>query len=369
MSDIRPLDLQDVPHVASMFMRVLRKESAPPSSGLVDYLSRIFLEPPGHDPEIVSQVHVRDDGSVSGFIGVIPLALTLEDRPLRAAIASTYMVEDHENDPFAGARLLRRFLAGPQDISLTETANDISTTMWRKMRGTVLSDYSLEWLRVIRPAAFMIEAAARATRIARLASPLARPFDALIRRSPDEAAWSHLSPAVHGNRLLPGADIDDDEAAWLLRHFSSDFPMRPAWKEEDLAAMVAHSHSKPNYGSMVRRKVSSRSGSPVGMFLYYGDKARIGRTIQILAAPGHEGAVIDAMLADADQRGLAALRGRTQPALLNAMLGRRFSFVHSASSIVHARDASLVTPFRSGQAFFNGFAGESWTRLIGGRFD
>ena len=89
----------------------------------------------------------------------------------------------------------------------------------------------------------------------------------------------------------------------------------------------------------------------------------------MIAAPGQSGAVINCMIAHAGDRGLVALRGRTMPVLIDAMLGHPFLFVNAASSIVHARDPALVEPFRTGKAFFNGFAGESWSRLIGDRFD
>jgi hypothetical protein len=133
--------------------------------------------------------------------------------------------------------------------------------------------------------------------------------------------------------------------------------------------MLADAHRKANYGAMVRRKVVGRDGRTLGLFIYYGDTGRIGRVLQLLFQPGQAGAVIDSMLADAAGRGLAALRGRSMPALLEAMLGRRCVFLHASSSIVHARDTALLEPFVSGKAFFNGFAGESWSRLIGDRFD
>jgi hypothetical protein len=91
--------------------------------------------------------------------------------------------------------------------------------------------------------------------------------------------------------------------------------------------------------------------------------------VQILFQPGQAGVVIDSMLAHAAGRGMVALRGRVMPALLEAMLGRRCTFLHASSSIVHARDPALLEPFVTGKAFFNGFAGESWSRLIGDRFD
>ena len=71
----------------------------------------------------------------------------------------------------------------------------------------------------------------------------------------------------------------------------------------------------------------------------------------------------------AAQRGASGLRGRTQPALLAAMLGRRVAFTQPASTVVHSRDEALVNAFLSAQGFFNGLAGEHWNRLAGWRFE
>src|SRR5690606_33476223 len=150
---------------------------------------------------------------------------------------------------------------------------------------------------------------------------------------------------------LPTVEADDAAAVELLQEFTGHYAVRPRWEPETLRRMVAESRSKRLYGRMVRRAVTSRDGRPVGMFIYYGDPGRIGRVVQILSAPGQAGAVIDSMLADADERGMVALRGRTMPVLLDAMLGRRFIFVHASSSIVHARDPALLEPFRAGEAF------------------
>ena len=39
------------------------------------------------------------------------------------------------------------------------------------------------------------------------------------------------------------------------------------------------------------------------------------------------------------------------------------------ATIIHSRDPELVETFTGGKAFFNGLAGEGWTRLMGDRFD
>ncbi|HWK65111.1 MAG TPA: hypothetical protein VNS34_09240 [Rhizobiaceae bacterium] len=364
MGSVRPLIRSDVPAVAVMLQRILRKTSDPVTPSLEVYLEDLFLNGAHHDADINSHVYVRDDGAVAGFIGALAFPMDIGGRAVRGALCGTFMVDRHSDDPFAGARLMRAFLAGPQDISLTETANDISTTMWRGINATMLPAYSLEWLRVLRPAEFLIEIAAHACRAARMISPLARPLDRLLRQRNIQSRYFGLP-----GKALPTREADDEMAAALLERFTSSFAARPQWKAENLRCVIAESRRKALYGEMVRRVVTTRDGRAVGLFQYYGDPNRIGRVIQTLAAPGQSGAVIDSMIAHASDRGLVALRGRTMPALIDAMLGQPFLFMNAASSIVHARDQTLVEPFRTGKAFFNGFAGESWSRLIGDRFD
>ncbi|MET0598480.1 MAG: hypothetical protein ABWZ57_11500 [Mesorhizobium sp.] len=367
MSEVRPLEDDDIPAVATMFQRIFR-HSGRASPSLEAYLRSLFLDRRRPHPEIRSRVHVAESGAISGFIGAFGLSLSFEGRPLKAAVCGSLMVEGHRDDPFAGARLLRAFLAGQQDISITETANDVATAMWRKANGMLLPDYSLEWLRILRPAAFALELAGESVPPVRWLKPAAWPVDALLGRIGARHVGSYLSGAVPSRVLLSSEPADDTETVELLQRLTSPFAVRPEWTAGQLDRMVAEARDKPLYGTMVRRVVRRPGGRRAGLFLYHGDAGRIGRVLQVLAEPGQIGAVVDSMLACAQEQGLVALRGRCQPALLPELIERRFLFSHAAATIVHAREAALIEPFRAGRAFFNGFAGESWTRLIGGRF-
>lgn len=370
MGEIRPVSETDIPAVAGMFERILRENNGPATPALETYLKAIFLDAPDFDPELASKVHVRDDGRVSGFLGVLPLTMDLRGRTVRAAICGTFMVDGYEDDPFAGARLLRNVLSGPQDLSLSETSNDVSTTMWRKMRAQVLPDYSLEWVRIMRPASFGVEMAAAKIRALRLLKPLALPFDRLlVRVGKGEPSWAGFSPIADRADAFTDTDASEEELADLIPQLLTSFALRPQWTPETLRPMLADARRKANYGERVQRIVHTRTGKPIGLFIYYGDQGRIGRVVQIMALPGQEGTVIDRLLKHAYERDMVAVRGRTQPALLEAMLGRKFAFVHASSTIIHSRDPELVETFTGGKAFFNGLAGEGWTRLMGDRFD
>ncbi len=152
MSLIRACSPEDMPAVAGLFQKTFlnRRRSAPES--LKTYLVELFLHHPWYDPELASRVYVSPEGAVRGFIGVLPLRLCFRGRKIRAAIAGSLMVDRPEENPLAGARLLRSFATGPQELSISENANRVSENMWRKLGGCPMPFESLEWLRVLRPA-------------------------------------------------------------------------------------------------------------------------------------------------------------------------------------------------------------------------
>lgn len=371
MSEIRPLQPGDVGAVATLFQTIFRDPSVAAPASLAACLRRLYLEMPGCDPEIASLVHIDSTGEITGFIGVNALRMRYGDRPLRAAICGSLMVRDHEADPMAGARLMRAFLAGPQDISLSETASEISARMWTGLRGIALPEYSLDWVRIIRPAAFAVEAAKTRVSAAKLFSPLARALDhlAIGRLKPDHLRWTAVPKAgfVHDNILA--VEIDAAAFAALVEPLTAQFALRPDWADGQLEAILADAALKPDLGDLVFARVDAKGGRPIGAVAYYPRPGRVARVLQVLARPRQEGAVIDCLISDAARRGAAGIRGRTQPALLEAMLGRRISFTHAASTVAHSRDVELIRACRDGELFFNGVAGENWSRLIGGSFE
>ena len=371
MSDIRPLTIADVPAVAGLFQKIFRNSDRSPPSALLDYLRRLYLEAPGYDPEVAPLVHVNDSGRISGFVGVNALPMSYKGRPLRAAICGSLMVEDRENDPMAGARLLKAFLAGPQDLSFSETASEVSTQMWTRLRGIVLPQYSLDWMRVLRPASFALELVSHRIGAVRALRPLAGAVDerfrGKIRRG--DLRWSAVAKEASLPGTLQVADIDAEFFGALFAPLTRQFAVQPAWTEDQFDNILRDAIQKPEFGEPIFAAVKTRTGAPVGAFFYHMKPGGTARVLQLLSLPGQAGPVLDCLIDHAAARGAVALRGRTQPALLEAMMGRRIGFVHAASTVVHSRDEELVDAFRNAQGFVNGLAGENWSRLIGGSFD
>lgn len=365
MSEIRPLQLADIPAVAALFQRIFRDPRAPVPVALEEYLRFFYLEAPGQDRGIASLVHVNTAGVVTGFVGVTGLPMVLEGRPLQAAICGSLMVEGREADPLAGARLLKAFLAGPQDLSFSETASEVSTAMWTKLKGVVLPSHSLDWFRVIRPLQAMVELARNRVDAVRIVNPIARQIDRVIcgRMSSGNLRWSGVPNSWNGPGNFKTTEIDAAEFGALFVRMTAHYSVRPDFSDDQLAYILSDVQFRRKEGRVVFCRVETPTGRLAGGFLYHGDAGRIGRVLQILATPRLEGPVIDCLIAHAAQRGVVALRGRTQPALLHAMLGRRVAFVHLASTVLHSKDPEICAAFQNDNGFFNGIVGEHWSRL------
>lgn len=372
MSHVRPMAAGDIPAVAALFQKIFLDPEREAPASLAAYIRALYFETPAGEADIPSLVHVGESGAVTGFIGVDTLTFRHGDRLLQAAICGSLMVEDHAANPMAGARLVRAVLAGPQDISLTEIASDVSLRMWMSQHSAALPQYSLDWMRVLRPCAFAACVAAGRFRPARLFVPVARGLDRLaarLRGNDGGLHWSGMTAA----RPVPGGlntrEVEPSAFAALVEPLTRQFPLRPEWRAGRLEAIMADSREKPRYGRQVLCAVERRDGEAIGAFAYYVKPGGVARVLQVLARPGQAGPVIDCLVNDAWARGAAALRGRTQPALLEAMLTRRIGFVHAASTVVHARDPQLVQACRDGALFFNGVVGEHWNRINDGAFD
>ncbi len=362
---VRDLEREDLPAIAQLFQKTFRN-SAPLQSSMVEYFQQIYFEHPWWDEEIRSKVFVDRDGEAEGFIGVFPSRLELDGRPLRAAFAGSMMVHKPQQNPLAGARLLRAFLAGPQDISLTETANALALGMWQKLALPLDIAYSLNWLRIFRPASTALQVLERSLKAGRLLRPIARVADGVSERvglSPFRAS------APVGAARANFWEATREEFAHAVLKLSAEFPLRPAWDPDSLEWFMKHAERKRQFGSPVWRIAEARNGQLVGCYAYYGRPGGIAWLLQALCSPAVAGDLVEDLFAHADAGGCVAIRGAGHPWLTPELISRKTLFYGRAFFVAHAKDKALLEPVRSGRGLISGLAGENWTRLIGDEFD
>ncbi|MGV3548715.1 hypothetical protein [Rhizobium sp.] len=367
MTQIRPLEAGDILRVAALYQSTFAGGDKRASPQLADCLRAFYLDGPGADGDIPSLVHLDRQGEISGFVGVNTVPMLFGDRPMRVAFAGALMVGEPRRDPLAGARLLKAFLSGPQDLSLSETANKTSLDMSKALRGAAFPAYSLEWMRAFTPTAFACDMVLRRSRLRTAVLPIARGIDGLVRHTGFGKSLA-IHPSAAGKANLLTRPVDAVTFADAVESLTAHYALRSGWTKQQLHHVVTEAMDKPAYGQPVALVASRGDGAPVGAFLYHLRPGGVGRVFQFLALPGRESDVVDTLFADAAGRGASGLRGRTQPALLNGLLGKKAMFANASSTVVFSRDEAILDSFRTGRAFVNGIAGESWGRHIGGDF-
>ena len=147
---------------------------------------QVFLGEPLSDPSIPSLVFEGSDGEILGFIGSLVHRMRFEQRSVRLACSSSLVVSPRARKLGAGGLLLRKYLTGPQDLTMTDTAGRATEQMWKRLGGSQYHLGSVTWLHLIRP----LQAAVglklwhlgRHQRLP-LVRPLCRPVDAAYSRS------------------------------------------------------------------------------------------------------------------------------------------------------------------------------------------
>ncbi|MFD1745260.1 hypothetical protein ACFSE1_07290 [Rhizobium helianthi] len=364
---VRDLQADDLPAIAALFASTFRKRRADRvvTPDLLSCLRSIYLENPWFDPDVASKVFVDEEDRVRGFIGVTAQRMVYGERKLRAALAGSLVVQDPARHPLAGARLVRSFLNGPQDLSITETANATAMGMWRKLGVPVNTSYSLTWLRPLRPAASVAALMMLRHSSAHLLAPMAHAADAVFARISKEALRPSLEPSP---RRLSFSDVDRatfDAAALTL---AQRFALRPDWDAASLDWFSAHAARKRMVGEPCYRLAVDAQGKPLAAYLWFRREGNIAWLLQSFAGEKQADDLVDDMLVSAYEYGCAAIRGGTQPWLLNALLRRKALLLGRSYFLADARDKSLLAPIQSGEALVSGLAGETWMRLIGDRF-
>ena len=361
------MEAGDAERVATLYLRILKhKDNASPSPSLVHYIRSFYCDGAFRELDIPSLVHLADDGRLTGFVGVHCVPILWKGQRLRAAYCGSLMVENHSADPLAGAALLKAFLGGPQDLSVSETASPVAQAMWERLRGHVLVSHSLDWIRILRPAGFTLAVAARKWPALGAAKPLARAADRLVGGRASKSSLARLPPET----AQAGLTLDTvglEAFAALVRQFSNTYALAPDWSEGYCEHVLTEALDKVEYGAPVMAAVKVR-GTVLGAVLFHEAPSGVRRVLQLLGPPERTGLMLQCLFADALAKGAAGVRGRADPRILQAAPGRHMALAAVASTVVHARNAELLAALRSGDVLVNGLAGESWCRLFGNAF-
>jgi len=346
-------------------MRVFRRGgSAAPS--LTSYLGDLYFRNPWHDAGIPSLVYDLE-GKVAGFIGALPFPMRLNGEKILSAIGGNYMVDPELKNPLAGVRLLKKFFEGRQDLTMTDTANETGHKMWEGLGATTLHLFSMQWLRVLRPARFAVSLVQRRPLLSFLGT-LSRPVGFLVDRVAPLPAQSPFRVTASN---LESSELDTGTLLRAVREFSARLAFAPDYTERSLGWLLEMAGRKKEYGPLYKVALRGQSGELVGWYMYYpGDGRKPGQVLQFVAKPAHMDHALAHLFSHACDRGSFALVGRPDPHFIREYFVQRCFLGHLGVHVqVHSRRPGIVETLAQGKGFLTRLEGEWWTRLQGDAFN
>jgi hypothetical protein len=356
MKGIRPFTREDIAQVASLYELVIRSKTrqAPPALG--NYFERIFFENPWIDPEIPSLVFEDKDGTISGFVGSHVRRMRFDGKAIRVGVCSQLIADPEVRSQAVGAFLMRKYMTGPQDLSLMETCSDGMRLIWENLGGQTVHLNCLNYTRFFKPLRFAANQVINRGKL--------RPIRGLLRATADaldvpasrikslkledkgmgaddltpESYLEHL-PAIAGKRrLVPNYDLDFLRWQW--------FEMAQVKSKGDL------------HGSLVRDEKSQ----VVGWYLYQVTPGDKGHIIQVEAKRGFEDEALAQLFSDAKHRGATLLHGRMEPNLHVPLVRENRCWLHSRydRTLIYSRNPEILRAYYSGDAIFTRMEGEFW---------
>ena len=347
---IRPLEPGDLPAVASLYERVARSGSRTPPPGLAGHFAETLLDHPWADPELPSLVYEESGDEISGFIGCHVRRLVYEDRPIRLACGGQLVADPAARGHAVGFFLLRELLGGAQDLAITDTAVEATRRMWTRLGGQPSHLASISWFRLFRPLHFAADYLRN------------RPSHGISTRhgAPQRSRAQDEPPRAAPSVGVASEPLEPAELAHQAERLGASLRLRPAYDAPFLKWLFARLPEIESRGTLAARIVRRNDGRVLGWYVYYVRRGGISDVLQLFAEPRDVGAVVDDLFRHARGAGVALLRGRLEPRLLEPLAGRRCVFRYNGAALVHSLDERLASDVVGPAALLTRLDGEWW---------
>jgi hypothetical protein len=353
---VRPLERADLPVVAALVRDSFRVGPRETEPALARFFGRTLFDQPWADPEIRPLVAVDASGLAVGFVAAEVRRMRLGDRMLRFAWAAHTAVAPPARAHAVGLLLMRRLLEGPQDATLGDSASPLMEQMWLRLGGRRLDLKAIHWVRVFRPARVAANVVApRRARLRRGLCVLADGLDSATRPVVRRVIQPPPPTSAAEFPLTPRGVVKD------MPRVARDAALRPAYDERFLDWLLGELPRVRRRGELVARLVRDARGRTIGWYVYFLRPGWRSEVLQV-AATGERalGTVLDRLFTHACAHGSAALRGRLEPGMLEAVTQRRCLLWYRGASVAHARDPGVLAAIESRDALISRLDGDPW---------
>ncbi|MCF7855114.1 MAG: hypothetical protein K9N51_09980 [Candidatus Pacebacteria bacterium] len=305
-----------------------------------------------------SLVYESPVDGITGFLGVFRRPMVFRGNLIDAAIGTQFLVDpDKRQGGITALQLLRKFLSGPQQLSITDGAQDTTRLLWQAAGGDAVFLQCLDWFRILRPAShnlLLLRKRKRLNSFLQFLTPVSKVVDSMVHRLP-----------VGPYRLCPASGVKEaaslDAILEAMTRFSKQYSLHPSLNEMQLRWLLDYATLSEKRGSLHRAVARDSRGQPAGWGLYY---IQPGDTCKVLQVGGPEHYLVKVLTHiynHAWREGGTAVSGRLQPWLLGPLPRRNcYARCLSLGVLAHSKNKDILHAIHAGDAFLSRLEGEWW---------
>lgn len=367
MGGLRPFVEDDVSRVADLIWKVLHERTGPAPGSLRTHLQDLFLRNPWMDEGIVSRVFENTEGKLLGFFGAVPRRMSIQGETIRLAFGSNLVVDPESRASVTAMQLVRAFMKGTQDISITDSANEMSRPLLKSLGFNIVPIYSLHWARPLRPSQYALNGFSRLNKksrsvaaIASIAKPFGQVADAV-------ATGLKMSPLRQIQPATSDEDLDTKTLLECLTTIPAKHWILPEYDQDSLNWVLDFITKRKVFGDLRKALVRDKDGKIVGWYIYAVVPGGVGEVLQLGAISSSMSMVLDHLFFDAWKRKLVGIHGRMEPQFMPELTSKSCFFLrHGSWTLINSNRPQLVNLFQSGSVFFSRLDGE-WSLRHGSR--
>ena len=355
---VRPLIEGDIQQVADLYWTVLRERKRPVPSVVESNLRELYFTNPWIDSTLPSLVYDAGNGKIEGFLGVVPRKMSVRGESIRIAFGGNFVVRPESRTSLAGLRLLGAYMAGEQDLSQTDSANDISRALLRRLGFRTILPFSVHWVRPLRPAHYAVHTMSRLGKSAVSATlgMVAKPFCSAV---DSIAARLATSPFRQTAPHLHTTELDVETLLRCLAEFRSGYSLWPEYDIHSLNWLLNFMERMKAYGSVHKIALHDGTGKIFGWYIYYRNPGAVAEVVQIGGARQFIKDILDHLFHDAWSHGAVAAHGVVDRRLMDDFSDKNCIFTcRGGWMLAHSRKSELVDLLDSGDAFISRLDGE-----------
>jgi hypothetical protein len=359
--NIRAAEERDIVQIADLHERLLGKRPENTSAALKASLQQVIFRNPWRNPAMPSLVFEQNDGSLAGFLGVVPRTMSINGRKITAATSHSFLVEPESRTSLAAIRLIKAYLSGPQDLSMAE-GNAVSRKIWEGLGCTTSLLYSLNWTRPLQPVSYVLSALQRRGMFPALAVPLN-----YLCRGIDNSPLGQQGPFKLTKPKLMSEELDVLPLCNDLQYMCQQQSLLPGYDENTLTWLLEQIQIKSKGQRLCKLLLRNHQQEIVGWYIYCQTIGGVWKVLQLVATENYVSEVLAHLFYQAKQDGIVAISGYMDPRFFHALATSDCLFRHDGTTawmMYYTRDPEIRAAIQQDRAMISRLDAEWWIGFL-----